>query len=142
MATLWETTRPIAGCDGEVTGMKKKDLHSHSNSVSITNGPIEFDEKVCDGCNKCVEICVRDILVPSEIKGMPPVVAYPEECWYDGLCLLDCPLREQGAIRLNHPVSHKVRWKRKATGEHFRIGMSNPPPPNTKPPSGGWEPKA
>jgi hypothetical protein len=27
----------------------------------------------------------------------------------------------------------RVRWKRKDTGEHYRIGMPNPPPPNTRP---------
>jgi len=29
-----------------------------------------------------------------------------------------------------------VRWKRKETGEVFRIGMNNPPPANERPPSG------
>jgi hypothetical protein len=37
-----------------------------------------------------------------------------------------------------HPVSQRisVNWRRKETGEYFRLGMKNPPPPNTRPPSG------
>jgi hypothetical protein len=30
-----------------------------------------------------------------------------------------------------------VNWRRKDTGEYFRLGMKYPPPPNTRPPSGG-----
>jgi NAD-dependent dihydropyrimidine dehydrogenase PreA subunit len=121
--------------------MKEDDVSALPDIVNII-GPIEFNEKICNGCNRCVEVCVRDILVPNQTEGKPPVVLYPDECWYDGLCVLDCPLRDKGAVTLNHPVSHKVRWKRKATGEHFRIGMPDAPPPNVKPPSGGWDPKA
>jgi hypothetical protein len=39
-------------------------------------------------------------------------------------------------------MMQRVRWKRKATGEHYRVGMKNPPPPNNRPPVGGWKPKA
>jgi hypothetical protein len=31
----------------------------------------------------------------------------------------DCPL--PGAIRLNHPLQQRVRWKRKDSGGHFRV---------------------
>jgi hypothetical protein len=30
-----------------------------------------------------------------------------------------CP--KAGAIVLNHPLTQRVRWKRKKTGEHFRV---------------------
>jgi hypothetical protein len=39
-------------------------------------------------------------------------------------------------------MMQRVRWKRKATGEHFRVGMKNPPPPNNMPPVGGWKPRS
>jgi hypothetical protein len=46
---------------------------------------------------------------------------------------MECPVADEGAIRINWPLMQRVRWKRKDTGEHYRIGMPNPPPPNTKP---------
>ena len=106
------------------------------------NKPVQFDENVCNGCNQCVEICPMDVYVPNPDKGKTPIILYPDECWYDGLCVIHCPLWEKGAITLHHPLNQRVRWKRKSTGEHFRIGMPNPPAPNTKPPVGGWKPKS
>ena len=110
-------------------------------NASAPGQPIVFDETVCNGCNTCVEICHMDVFIPNPEKGKPPIVMYPDECWYGGCCVAMCPLWEKGAIKLNHPVMQRVRWKRKATGEHFRIGMSNPPAPNLRPPVGGWHPK-
>jgi NAD-dependent dihydropyrimidine dehydrogenase PreA subunit len=104
--------------------------------------PLIFNDEVCTGCNRCVSICVMDILMPNPEKGKSPIVLYPDECWYDGLCVKNCPLWKQGAITLNQPLNQRARWKRKATGEHFRIGMPNPPPPVNRPPVGGWDAKA
>ncbi len=104
--------------------------------------PLVFDQDICTGCNQCVEYCVMDIMMPNLEKGKPPLILYPDECYYDGLCVINCPNWEKGAIRLNHPLNQIARWKRKATGEHFRIGMPNPPSPNNKPPVGGWNAKA
>lgn len=81
--------------------------------------PILIDPEICTGCNRCVHICLMDILIPNTEKGGPPIILYPEECYYDGCCVDECP--EAGAIRLNHPLMQRVRWKRKATGEHFRV---------------------
>ncbi len=86
--------------------------------------PVIFDPYVCNGCNMCVEVCQMDVLMPNPEKGKPPIVLYPDECWYGGGCVEYCPLREKGAIKLNHPLMQRVRWKRKGTGEHFRIGWS------------------
>jgi NAD-dependent dihydropyrimidine dehydrogenase PreA subunit len=121
--------------------MEYSEARALPNMVTPAN-PIIFDEKACVGCNTCVEMCVMDILIPNPVKGRPPVVLYPEECYYDGLCVKNCPQWKKGAIKLNHPLNQRVRWKRKATGEHFRIGMPNPPPPNTEPPVGGWDARA
>ena len=57
-------------------------------------------------------------------------------CWFGGSCMEPCPV--PGAIEMEHPLNQRVAWKRKETGEYFRIGMKNPPPPNTRPPVGGW----
>lgn len=110
-------------------------------SLITPNKPVEFDEKVCNGCNTCVEVCRSDVLMPNPEKGKPPIILYPDECWYGGCCVAACPLWEQGAIKMKHPLAQRVGWKRKETGEHFRIGMLNPPPPNRRPPVGGWHPK-
>jgi NAD-dependent dihydropyrimidine dehydrogenase PreA subunit len=94
---------------------------------------VRFDPEKCSGCNKCVEICRTDVLMPNPEEGGPPIVVYPDECWFEGDCVGVCPIPE--AITLVHPLNRTVvmHWKRKETGETFRIGMKNPPPPNTRP---------
>ena len=57
-----------------------------------------------------------------------------ETGWFCGNCVEHCPV--SGAIKMEHPLNQRVGWKRKETGEYFRIGMKNPPPPNTRPPVG------
>jgi adenylylsulfate reductase subunit B len=59
--------------------------------------PPIFDEK-CISCFKCVEICPGDILREENGK---PIVAYPDECWHCGACMIDCKYE---AIRLNLPL--------------------------------------
>jgi len=124
--------------------MPKENVEMVPNLVT-PNKPILFDENVCNGCNQCVRICMMDVLYPNPEKGKAPIVLYPDECWYCGCCVMECPIWEKGPIKpitLKHPMMQRVRWKRKTTGEHFRVGMKTPPPPNTRPPVGGWKPKA
>ena len=71
--------------------------------------PIIIDRNFCNGCNRCVKICLMDIFIPNAEKGQPPIILYPEECYYDGCCVDECP--EEGAIQLNHPLMQRVRWK-------------------------------
>lgn len=73
--------------------------------------PIIYDKNKCVGCNKCVNICQVDLLVPNPEKGKPPVVLYPGECWYCGCCVMECPV--EGAIKLRHPLMNQVHWVRK-----------------------------
>jgi Na+-translocating ferredoxin:NAD+ oxidoreductase RNF subunit RnfB len=113
--------------------MRKKRINALPN-LPTPNTPVIIDPKVCNGCNCCVQICPSDIYMPNPEKSKPPIIMYPEECWYCGCCLMECPLHAKGANRLNWPLMQRVRWKRKATGEHFRVGMPNPPPPNRRPP--------
>ena len=100
------------------------------------NQPVRFDAGLCTGCNSCVDACHTDIFIPNPEKGKAPIILYPDECWFCGSCVEQCPV--PGAIKMEHPLNQKVGWKRKATGEIFRIGMKNPPPPNNRPPVGGW----
>jgi len=114
--------------------MKEEKVYWLSNVV-IPSNPIEFDEKICNGCNICVDTCQVDVFLPNQEKGRAPILAYPDECWYCGCCVMYCPNGDKGAIYLRHPLTQKVRWKRKTTGEHFRIGMKNAPPPVLRPPA-------
>ena len=94
---------------------------------------IHIKQEWCKGCNICVDVCRSDVMVPNPEKCKPPIVLYPDECWFCGCCVEHCPT---GANRLEHPLNQRIGWKRKETGEYFRIGMKNPPPPNTRPPVG------
>jgi NAD-dependent dihydropyrimidine dehydrogenase PreA subunit len=110
---------------------EKQKLHVYPSDTP-THWPCEFDENLCNGCNTCVRVCSMDVFIPNLIGKKPPVVLYPQECWLCGSCELHCP--NPGAIRMNQPINQLARWKRKETGEVFRIGMANPPPPNKRPP--------
>ncbi|MBZ5503385.1 MAG: ferredoxin family protein [Acidobacteriia bacterium] len=81
--------------------------------------PVIFNPAVCNGCNTCAAVCPEDVFIPNPVKGESPIILHPEECWYCGVCVDDC--NHGGGIRLNHPLQQRVRWKRKATGEHFRM---------------------
>jgi NAD-dependent dihydropyrimidine dehydrogenase PreA subunit len=98
--------------------MMQKKVYAFPNRCTPAN-PVIFDPDICNGCNICVEVCQVDLLIPNPEKGKPPIALYPEECWYGGCCVAMCP--RPGAIKLNHALPQRVRWKRKATGEHFRV---------------------
>jgi len=59
--------------------------------------PFDLHTEACIGCETCVDICLMDVLAPNPEEGMPPVVAYPDECWFCGSCVDMCPQEEQGA---------------------------------------------
>ena len=92
---------------------------------------------VCIGCNACVEVCQVDIFAPNPVKGEPPYMLHYDECAHCGACVMHCPVADEGALIYEGPVVWKIRWKRKETGEHFRVGMANPPPVNLRPPIPG-----
>lgn len=73
--------------------------------------PLVFDSELCSGCNKCVEVCQVDILIPNPEKGLPPIVLFPGECWYEGCCVDVCP--KPGAINLNTPKLGIINWTNK-----------------------------
>ena len=112
--------------------MKEK-VHMVPNQPT-PNRAVDFNPDICNGCNRCAEIFRNDVLMPNPEKGKPPIVLYPDECWSCGACVQEC--NRPGAIEMLHPLNQSivVIWKRKETGEEFRLGMKNPPPPNTKPP--------
>jgi NAD-dependent dihydropyrimidine dehydrogenase PreA subunit len=98
--------------------MAQEKVYASPNRVTPSS-PLVFNDKVCNGCNRCVEVCLMDVFIPNPEKGRPPIMVYPDECWYDGCCVMECP--RPGAIKMNHPLMQRVRFKRKATDEHFRV---------------------
>ena len=73
--------------------------------------PLIFNPSKCTGCNRCLEACQVDILLPNPEAGQPPIVQYPGECWYCGCCVMECS--QEGALTLKHPLMNQVRWVRK-----------------------------
>ncbi len=94
-------------------------------NVNAPNTPVIINDEICNGCNQCVEVCQIDVFIPNPEAGEPPIIMHPEECWYGGSCVFACP---KGAITFNWPLTQRVEFKNKATGERFRVG-GNPPPP-------------
>ncbi len=66
--------------------------------------PVTFDPEICNGCNRCVDVCTMDILAPNPEKGKPPLILYPEECEFDGSCWSHCPRQDRGAIDIMVPL--------------------------------------
>ena len=86
--------------------MDKKDFYVSKEMCSVM--PIIYDSDKCVGCNRCVDVCQCDILMPAEQKGENPIVMYPGECYYCGACVMVCP--NHGAIKLVHPVMNRARF--------------------------------
>ncbi|MGM9606107.1 MAG: ferredoxin family protein [Oscillospiraceae bacterium] len=105
--------------------------------VANPSGPtlaVSIDPQRCVGCNSCVNICRIQTLLPNPVKGQPPVVAFPDECWYCACCVEACP---RGALEMHLPINQRILFKRKETGEVFRIGADDAPPKTFfKPPVG------
>jgi len=65
-------------------------------------GGIIVDTELCIGCGQCYEVCPTDIFeFHKEEKTL--TVAYPEECWYCGACIYDCPV--EGALQIEFPLA-------------------------------------
>jgi adenylylsulfate reductase subunit B len=70
--------------------------------------PIMINEAICNGCNNCVEVCPMDIFEANPVKGAPPIVRYPDECAYEGVCWERCPNAGEGAITVIPPLPMRV----------------------------------
>ncbi len=76
--------------------------------VPCSAEPLVYDEELCVGCNRCADVCQVDILIPNPVKGKPPVILYPGECYYCGSCVMECP--NKGAIKLQHPLMNRAKF--------------------------------
>jgi adenylylsulfate reductase subunit B len=69
--------------------------------------PPVINRDLCTGCGKCIEVCPSDVFFGSK-EGEVPVVSYPEECWHECACSIDCPV---GAISVRLPLPMVVAYK-------------------------------
>jgi NAD-dependent dihydropyrimidine dehydrogenase PreA subunit len=98
--------------------MPEDKVHALQNAPTPTQ-PVHFNKDRCNGCNHCIEVCPVDVYLPHPEKGQPPIILHPDECWYCGCCVNDCP--RPGSMTFNWPVQMKPYWKNKATGETHQI---------------------
>jgi len=98
--------------------MAQEEVYAIPN-VNAPNSPVIIDDELCTGCNKCVEICMIDVFIPNPVAGQPPIIMHPDECYYEGICTFVCPVA--GAITFNWPLMQRGHYRRKETGERFRV---------------------
>jgi NAD-dependent dihydropyrimidine dehydrogenase PreA subunit len=103
--------------------MDQEKVYIESNPTGPTIA-ISIDPDRCIGCNACANICRMQTLLPSPELGKPPILAYPDECWYCACCVEVC---RTGALQMRLPIGQRVMFKRKSTGEVFRLGQKNGP---------------
>ena len=61
-------------------------------SDAETHNPVQIDADLCIRCNLCDWICPGDVIYKEEDnKEKMPVIEYPRECWYCGMCEAICP---------------------------------------------------
>ena len=77
-------------------------------NITTPNTPVIFNPEHCMGCNTCVNVCQVDVFIPNPEKGNPPIILHPDECWYCGCCVMECPLFDQGAIRMKWHFTKNV----------------------------------
>jgi NAD-dependent dihydropyrimidine dehydrogenase PreA subunit len=90
-------------------------------NVATPNRPVIRNPDICNGCNTCVDVCQVDVYIPNPEEGKPPVTLHPDECWYCGCCVNECPRLRLGAIKFCWPLQQRGFYKRKSTGEIFRV---------------------
>ena len=61
---------------------------------------VKIDTTKCIKCQKCYDLCPEDIFEIGE-DGIP-VHAHDGECWFCGICWLNCPKR---CIEIRLPAS-------------------------------------
>ena len=65
-------------------------------------GGIKINYSRCTGCGRCYEISPSDIF-GFEVETRLLTVDYPEDCFYCGACILECPAKE--AIHMELPLA-------------------------------------
>jgi adenylylsulfate reductase subunit B len=60
----------------------------------------EIDYTKCNGCGKCYDLCPMDVITWNQEQDIPEIT-YPEDCWFCGVCWMECPKR---AIDILYPA--------------------------------------
>jgi NAD-dependent dihydropyrimidine dehydrogenase PreA subunit len=110
----------LEGASNILEGAEAKKVYVVPNVITPQN-PVIRNPEACIGCNTCVNVCQIDVYIPNPVKGKPPITLHPDECWYCGCCVNECPQLSKGAIKFNFPLQQRVHFKRKATGQLFRL---------------------
>ncbi len=65
-------------------------------------GGITVNHELCISCNKCYDACPTDTFTIDEKTGLV-TQEYPEECWYCGACIYECPV--EGTLHMELPLA-------------------------------------
>jgi adenylylsulfate reductase subunit B len=63
--------------------------------------PVKIDYDLCVNCKECYDLCPHEVYTYDE-KQNRVLVSYPEDCGYEGICVLECPV--EGAIVITLPL--------------------------------------
>lgn len=63
--------------------------------------PVKIDYRKCIGCGHCYDNCPMDVFTWDEELSLPRVT-YASDCWFEGVCMMECPKR---AIDIRLPLS-------------------------------------
>lgn len=64
--------------------------------------PVKINYSLCKNCRRCYDLCPHEVFTWDE-KKKRVAVSYPEDCGYEGICILECPVK--GAIELKLPLT-------------------------------------
>ena len=135
MSAMNQTVPPCPS--GDAGGSSAPDKIYMIPNVTGPTEAVTIDPDICVGCNACVDICRVQTIMPNPVPGQPPVVIYPDECWYCACCVEAC---RTGALTMNLPINQRIFFKRKETGEIYRLGQSGAPMKSYfKPPFGHYD---
>jgi adenylylsulfate reductase subunit B len=51
---------------------------------------VRIDYDCCTSCAACVEHCPGEVLAMDDEER--PFERYPDDCWYCGVCAVECPV--------------------------------------------------
>ncbi|MCC6473664.1 MAG: ferredoxin family protein [Burkholderiales bacterium] len=63
---------------------------------------IKIEYRACDGCRICYHLCPMDVFTWDKEINLPRVT-YESDCWFEGVCVMECPHR---AIDISLPLSN------------------------------------
>ena len=86
------------------------------NDPGHVHNPIQIDDEKCIRCVICDFVCPGDIIYKERGSDSLPLIAYPNQCWYCGMCEQACPTN---AIEIVFPdnMLHSTVTVRSLLGE-------------------------